>query len=467
MPGILFLQTDWLDRLGIMYLSAALKARGIGAQVVITRSPRTLLKEAQRVEPELVAVSLAGAGHQAALDLLAKARPFLKPKVVLGGPHPTFFPEALAHPAVDFIIRGEAEDSLPGLIFSLRQGQGLERVPSLGYKQDGRNRFNPPGKLSEDLDQVPFPDRRLYFRYGYYRRMGMQRVLTCRGCPYNCAYCFNAALREYYRGQGKYVRQRSATNVIAELKQMRHFTRTVNFADDSFGLNREFADEFLDQYPREIGLPFIVNLRPEQVDQDFASRLARAGCYCAQVGIESGNDQLREQLLGRKVSKEEIRAAVRRLKEQGVKVLSYNMLGLPGEGLDQGLETIALNRELEVDFPRFSIFQPYPGTALGEEAVRKGLASRQDLEQNLSGSYFRQSPLKSPETRLLENLHKLYALAIRCPGAERMIKKLVKLPANPLFQTVFLVSIAAQYRRATNRSLRETVEYGLRNLALY
>jgi len=467
MPGALFLQTDWLDHLGPLYLSAFLKSRGIPAGIIITRSAKRLIKEVERTQPEIVAVSLSSAGHRIALDLLQEAKAALKIPVILGGPHPTFFPEALASPAVDFIIRGEAEESFYQLILALRQGRDFARVNGLGYKKDGELKFNPAGKLDEDLDQIPFPDRSLYSRYGYYRRVQVQRVITCRGCPYNCSYCFNASLKDFYRDSGKYVRQRSAQNVIAELKAILSQTRTVNFADDSFGLDRNFADEFLDRYGKEIRLPFIVNLRPEQVSQDYAKKLAQAGCYSAQIGIEAGNDELRERVLDRKVSKEEIRSAVRYLQDQGIKVLSYNMLGLPGESLEQGFETIRFNRELKVEFPRVSIFQPYPGTELGKEMVRKGWANDQELFNNLSGTYFNKSVLKMPEIRELENLQKLFAPAIRSAALEPLIKKLIKLPGNPLYEMIFLFSIAAQYQKATNRSLPETIEYGFKNLALY
>ena len=467
MPGVLFLQSDWLERLGTLYLSAFLKTKNIPSNIIITRSPKKLSEEIERLKPALLAVSIASAGHQAMLEFLREAKPQIKIPVVAGGPHPTFFPEALADPALDFIIRGEGEESLQQLFLAHKDGSGFDQVPALGYKKDGGLKFNAPSKLLEDIDQLPFPDRALYFQYGYFRRLRMQRVLTCRGCPFNCAYCFNAALKEFYKGCGKYVRQRSPENVIAELKSILPKSDTFNFADDSFGLNRGFADEFLARYQAEIKRPFIVNLRPEQVDAELAKKLGDAGCYCAQVGIESGNDRLREQLLGRKVSKEEIRAAVRLLHERGLKVLSYNMLGLPGETLENGFETVRLNSEMKIDFPRFSIFQPYPGTRMGEDAVANGLANKEELLKNLSGSYFHKSVLKMPGIRELENLQKLFAPAVKFPGLEPLLKKLAKLPPNPVFELIFLSSIAAQYRKATNRSFTETIEYGFRNLSLY
>jgi len=467
MPGILFLQTDWLEHLGPLYLAGFLRAKGVKAGLLISRSPKKILYEISRARPDLLGVSLASAGHKSILNLLAKIKALSQIPILLGGPHPTFFPEALANPAIDFIIRGEAEESLEQLMTALGNNLSLEKVPGLGYKQNGQLKYNQPARLLENLDQIPFPDRSLYLRYGFFRRLSMRRVITCRGCPFHCRYCFNAPLREFYQGCGKYVRQRSPENIIAELKELKAISRTINFVDDSFGLNRQIALELFARYRKEIGLPFIINLRPEQVDPELAKALSQAGCWCAQIGIESGNDRLRENVLGRKISKEQIQSAVHCLQEQKIKILSYNMLGIPGENLDQGFETIRLNRELKIEFPRFSIFQPYPGTELGEEIVRKGLAKREDLLDKFSASYFHQSPLKLPEIRKLENLQKLFLPAIRFASLEPLIKNLARLPRNPLFDLIFLSALALQYRRATNLSISETLEYGLKNLSLY
>jgi len=466
MPEVLFLQFDWFEHLGILYLSAYLKERGIKTALLITRSPKKLVKKVNQLQPRLLAISLLSAGYKKPLEILEKAKAQLNCPVVVGGSHPTFFPEVLSHPALDFIIRGEGEESLYLLVQALKGEISLKEVPGLGYKSEGELKYNPLGNLVEELDSLPFPNRKLYFGYGYYRRLGMRRVITARGCPYSCRYCYNARLRSFYPGQ-KYFRQRSAENVIRELKEMRSYTRVVNFVDDSFGINPEFRREFLERYAQEVKLPFIVNLRPELVDKEFAGLLARAGCYCAQLGIESGDEALRQKLLGRKTRDEQIISAVHYLKELGIKILAYNMLALPGESLEQGLKTIQLNQKLGVDFPRFSIFQPYPGTELAEELVREGKASQNQLLKALEGSYFHSSPLESREIKNLENLQKFSSLLIKFPGLEPAVKKLVLLRSNPVFDLVFLLSMAFQYKQATARSLRETLELGIRNLSLY
>jgi len=467
MSKILFLQNNWLEHLGPLYLSAFLKEKGIDSYILITHSPQKLVKKLNQLKPDLLAISLTSAGHSLVLNLLQKAKPDLKIPIVLGGPHPTFFPEVLAHPAVDFIIRGEAEQSLYLLVKALQEKEDIKNVPGLGYKENEQLKFNQIAPLIENLDELPFPNRALYFNYRFYRRLKMRRVITCRGCPYSCRYCYNAQLRELYQGLGKYLRQRSVENVISELKSLVPITKTINIVDDSFGLNKNFREEFLERYPKEVGLPFIVNLRPEQIDFNLAKKLRRAGCYCAQVGIETGNDELREQLLGRQIKKDQIRQAVQYLKQQGIKVLTYNMLGLPGETIKQGFETIKLNQELNIDFPRFSLFQPYPGTEIAELLVQKGMVKREELLKNLSPSYFHKSPLLSPEINALSNLQKIYALAIKLPKLEKIFKKLIQLKPNPVFDLIFLISIALQYQKATNHTLPETFELGFRNLALY
>lgn len=466
MPDVLFIQTDWLEHLGVLYLSAYLKSQGIKTDIIISRSPKRIIKAVEAQKPKLLAVSLSSAGHSWILNLLEKVKAKTNVPVVAGGPHPTFFPEVLAHPSLDFIIRGEGEESLYLLVLALAGKVNFDEIAGLGYKTP-EIKINPLGNLLHNLDDLPFPDRLLYFKYPYYRRLGMRRVISARGCPFSCRYCYNAQLRKLYAGKGKYLRQRSVENIIAELNQIKPYAKAINFVDDSFGINKDFREEFLQRYAREIRLPFIVNLRPELVDERFASLLSNAGCWCAQIGIETADEKMREEILGRKITQEQIISAVRYLKEKNIKVLSYNMLALPNETLEQGLNTILFNQKLKIDFPRFSIFQPYPGTELGDELVRKGIISKEELFKSLTASYFYSSPLKGKEIKSLINLHKLYPVLIKFPQSERLIRKLVKLPPNPLYHLFFLLAMAIQYKKATYRSLRETLELGIKNLSLY
>ena len=467
MATVLLIQTEWFEHLGLLYLAAFVRRRGHRPALRVLRQPGLLQAAVAELEPEVVAFSATTGMHRRVLELARGLRPVFPGLILLGGPHPTYFPEVIQDPGLDLICRGEGEMPLAELLDALDQGRDFSGLPGLWIKREGRVIENPPADLIEDLDSLPFPDRGLLEQAdAFFGRSAMRRVVTMRGCPYRCAYCYNGTLQDLLHGHGRYLRQRSVENVLAELRTLPG-PKTINLVDDTFGVKRDWALEFLGRYAREFGWPLIVNARIELLDEELIRALKAANCHCVQIGLESGDAEIREQVLGRKLSEEKILAAGEALHRHGLKFLTYNMIGLPEETLDQALATLALNGRLRADYPRVSIFQPYPRTALGDQARALGLVAPDYAADQVSESYFRHSVLRRPDIRRFENLHKLFWPAIRWPRLQPVIRALTRLPRNPLFDLIFLFSIGLQYRSATNRPLGETWRLGWKNLRAY
>jgi radical SAM superfamily enzyme YgiQ (UPF0313 family) len=467
MATVLLIQTEWFEHLGLLYLASYARDRGHRSELRVLRRPRPLQAAVAELKPQVVAFSATTGLHRRVLDLARTLRPYYPGLVLLGGAHPTYFPEVIQDPGLDLICRGEGEKPLAELLDCLDQGRDFSGVPGLWVKRAGQVTENPPADLIEDLDSIPFPDRSLLERADpFFHRSAMRRLVTMRGCPYRCAYCYNGTLQDLLHGHGRYLRQRSVENVLAELRTLPG-PRTINLVDDTFGVKREWALEFLDRYGREFGWPLIVNARVELLDEELIRALKTANCHCVQIGLESGDAKIREQVLGRKVAEEKILAAGAALHRHGLKFLTYNMIGLPEETLDQALATLALNGRLQVDYPRVSIFQPYPRTALGDQARALGLVAPDYAADQVAESYFRRSVLRRPDIHRFENLHKLFWPAIRWPRLQPLVRALTRLPHNPLFDLIFLFSIGVQYRAATNRPRGETLELGWKNLRAY
>ncbi len=469
MARITFVQTEWFEHLGLLSLAAYVRAGGHQVDLALGRNPRKVLPAIMESDPDMVALTATTGVHRTALKIAEKLRDCFSGPIIMGGPHPTFFPEVIQHHGLDAICRGEGEVPLTELLFRLDQKQSLNDVPGLWVKENGNIVKNPLPDLIADLDSVPFPAHDLLSKADpFFQRPGMRRVMAGRGCPYHCTYCFNNAMQELVRGKGPYVRLRSADNVMAEVKELAaKGAETINFVDDTFGLKRSWTLELVGRLGSEVGLPYIVNLRPEQVDAELASALASSGCYCVQLGVESADASVRKELLARDVSDHELEEAAVLIKSHGIRLLTYNMVGIPGETLEDASRTLEWNARLGVDFPRVSIFQPYPRTVLGEKTLGELNNGSKDPSESVSESYFRRSPLCGREYRNIENLQKLFMLYIRYPRLRRFILLLSKLPANPCFDLVFLVSMGSQYRRATNRGIRETILLGFRNLVAY
>ncbi|MGD8268493.1 MAG: radical SAM protein, partial [Desulfobacterales bacterium] len=163
--------------------------------------------------------------------------------VVLGGHHPTALPERLlAHPAVDFVLRGDGEASLPKLVHALVNRSSLTSVPGIGFRRaDGTYHLAPPAFVP-DLDRLPFPAYDLIQAPFYARHHKASLMLsTSRGCPLNCSYCCTgAASRIPYR-------RRSVGHVMQEIRRAadKMAIGFIDFEDENISLNRNWLRSLL------------------------------------------------------------------------------------------------------------------------------------------------------------------------------------------------------------------------------
>jgi len=232
----------------------------------------------------------------------------------------------------------------------------------------------------------------------------------------------------------------------------------VWFLDANFVANRRWLEAFGPRYARRIGLPFFCKLRPEQATVPVVRRLVEAGCTAAGVGIESGSARIRREWLGRRGSDRAILDGCGRLKSHGIKLLPFNMLGLPGESFDDALRTLALNVACGTDYAATTIYQPYPETELARRCVAEG---RFDGDfDTLQYSYFAESPLRFSSQRerdRVTNLQRLFSYAVEFPEVRSRIRQLTARPANLLFRYLFEARHDWAMRRGFYRPFRRGV----------
>jgi radical SAM superfamily enzyme YgiQ (UPF0313 family) len=270
-----------------------------------------------------------------------------------------------------------------------------------------------------------------------------------------------------YSGKGKYVRIRTIDNVIGECLGLKRTTdvRTIYFADDVFGMSKKWLYEFLPVYKQEVGLPFICLVRADIVasDRDYAFRLAEGGCKSVFFGVESGNEALRNKVLVKQLSDAQIEEAAKNLHDAGIPFRTYNIVGLPGETLDDAFSTVELNIRIKADYPWCSVFSPFPGTALTSLAIREGYLDRDFDPDNLMRSFFTDSPLKIEAIEQLQNLQKFFQTAVLIPAAFPVIKRLIRLPCNIFFTLWFGLVYFFVYLRSERRGFWKTLKFGLKN----
>jgi radical SAM superfamily enzyme YgiQ (UPF0313 family) len=282
-------------------------------------------------------------------------------------------------------------------VSALQEGKDVTHIPNLWLRQGENLVKNPLRPLIANLDELPFADRELFgFDQILGKNDGWVDMMAGRGCPYGCSYCCNPILRERFSGLGKYVRFRSVENVLSEIRLLtsHYVVKTLNFQDDVFTLDRDWTLQFCQAYRKQFSFPFWINTRVERVnDEEMVAALAHAGCRGVRIGIESGNEKLRAEILKRRMSNDEIRQAFALANKHGLNVYTCNMLGVPGETAAMIEETIALNRELEPADLQFSVFYPYPMTELYDLCAREGYLGE---GETLPSYYERKSILHLP-----------------------------------------------------------------------
>ncbi len=451
---VLFIYKDvtLTEPLGVLYLAAALRRAGHETALALA-DRRSFAQDVQEFDADVLAYSVTTGYHQYYVGLNRELRAVLKKPVlsVFGGAHATFFPEFVEEEGVDVVCRGEGEKAIVELVDRLARGDDYRSIPNLWVKENGVVHQNDVGPLVADLDALPFPARDILYDYDkYMRNVTMKHFFPMRGCPYLCTYCFNHKYNQLYRGKGKVLRWRSVDNVLAEIEDVRerYPLKFVRFLSDNFTNGKEWVADFADKYRRRVGLPFHCNVRANMVDEKVARDLARAGCVSVLLGIETGDDAVRNELLKRNMSRETIVAACRYLRENGVNVYASNMIGLPGETFEQALETLRLNQECRPAFAWSALFMPYPRTELTEYAVQHGYF---DGDPNAVFRTFHDHSVlrfeNETEERMLSNLHKLFGVMVEWPFLARLARPLCKLPPNPLYKLIFTLWYGYTNRR--------------------
>jgi radical SAM superfamily enzyme YgiQ (UPF0313 family) len=249
--------------------------------------------------------------------------------------------------------------------------------------------------------------------------------------------------------------------VIEELRGVKdeYGLELVYFQDDTWVLNKKWLYEFLPRYKKEVGLPFIAYVRANMVDDELAFKLKDAGCRVVDMGVETGDETRRNAILRKGITDNDLVTAARLFRKYKLRFRTTNMLGLPGETLNDAFKTLEVNITLKPDFSWCSIFQPFPKLELTEVALKGGYVSDRDISK-IGGSY-KESLLKMSDIERMVNLQKFFILTVKYPLLRPMVKLLIRFPRNILYNLIGFLSYAVMYYRYTGTSfirlLREAV----------
>ena len=293
----------------------------------------------------------------------AVKRALPRARVVVGGHHATELPEAVMQcRAVDFVLRGEGEVSMPVLAQKLREGGDVSTVPGIVYRTSSDGIHVGPPAVMGDLDDYPLPavhliDRRFYGR----KSMGSAVVTASRGCPLSCSYCSTgASSRIRYR-------RRSVARVLEEIQKALWEDQAgfIDFEDENISMDRRWFLELLRGIGelargRDVELRAMNGLFPPTLDAEVIRAMKGAGFKVLNLSLgTTSHAQLKA--FRRPDATVGLDQAVIHAAANGLDAVGYIIVGAPGqEPLDSVADLLYLARR-EI-LAAVSVYYPAPGS---------------------------------------------------------------------------------------------------------
>lgn len=360
--------------IGLAYIGSVLIEQGYTVAALDLggeeRDPLRRVEESLRREaPSIVGISCRTPEYPAALAIARLAKEAGDVKVIAGGPHVTFLPrESLAGGEIDVVVRGEGEESIVELARCFLDGKGeLGSIKGIAYREDGEACVTPVRSPERDLDSLPFPARSLFAPLTAYRFPG--GLSSSRGCPAGCIFCSVRSLC------GRQIRLRKAERVFEESRLLleKHGVWYVNYLDDIFTLHRP-RTLALCRMLRSLGVAWSCATRVNSVDGELLREMKAAGCRDINYGVESGSQRILDSI-GKEITKEQVRKAVRFTADAGIIPLCSFMIPHPMDDRDSVRETMdfmdelnRMNADISINFT-----VPFPGTELYLNRKRYGI----------------------------------------------------------------------------------------------
>jgi len=396
--------------LSLGFLAGYLIERGVRPTIIDEQleylSPQKIKDIFRNKENIIVGLSCLTAGAQRAYELagwIKDASPGAL--IVYGGVHATVLPEeAFERGHADVVVCAEGEETLHELIQAHEKGDSFEKVKGIFYRRDGQVINTAPRPVIEDLNTLPA------FPYYLFEDNGAQydfgNLISSRGCPFECIFCSQRSI------SGRRYRYRSAQNVLKELDTLiyTYGQKNIIFNDDNFVVSRQHVFDVCEMmiarnYPDNIS--FLAMARTDMVDGRMLELMKRAGFKNIVYGLETGSERLMA-MIKKKATLADSRRALELTRQAGLGSISSFILGLPTETHEESLQTIKFAKSLPLDFTRFNLLVPYPGTEIYERIKKEGRNFKNDWNNFITVAGFGNVPLAYiPQGRTEKEMRRL------------------------------------------------------------
>ena len=351
--------------IGVYYVGAVLAEHGFDVEALnwydANGRPEEIERALRDKKPDIIGFSILNANRWGAIDI-ARIAKRIDPRVVtvFGGVGATFLWEHfLTHfPEVDFVIRGEGEQSFLALANALgaRKQELLENVPGLAFRKDGKIVANSEPCLIPSLDELPNPAKRFRF----------QHVASSRGCYGKCAFC---GAPKMWRGK---IRFHSPHAFVDQLEALyRNGISFFYFSDDTLTVNKQrIIDICKEILTRNLSVSWFAIARVDHIDEMTLYWMRKAGCIQISYGIESGSEKIRKAL-NKDLKTKDIVRAFELTRRYGIMARAYFIYGSPGETEETIQESIDLMKTIQPLSAIFYMLELFPGNQLYEDYQRK------------------------------------------------------------------------------------------------
>lgn len=394
--------------LGMMYLGAVLESRGHEVflhdcavegyerqipldqrMIDIGESDEQIENYLKDIRPEIVGISILFSNLSLQAHRIAAISKSLFPKVpvVIGGNHVNAKAEEMMRrdPSIDFAMIRECDFTFASLVECLKAGHDHKQIPGIVYRQGDALVRNRNAGTVRQMDDLPFPARHLinmekYFKIGKFhnpfsKHPRVANVMCSRGCPENCSFCTTPEM------WGQTIRWRSPQNVADEIKSVidDYGVGEIQFEDDTLTLNRKNLLELCDliepfriKWNTVNGIKVNYHSKDPEVQDHMFQRMADAGCYQVCLAIESGNQELLDNLIQKNLDLAVVPQTIESAKKAGIQVHSFFMVGFPGETMEDMEATVEYAGTLDLDSYSLSLYNPLPGTRLFDYSKQNG-----------------------------------------------------------------------------------------------
>ena len=353
--------------LGLAYIASVLKQDHevkIVDSNILNYTIEDVKEELRSFYPDVVGITSVTPSIYQAYEVAETARSVREDcTVVLGGPHATFLPRETLKECkyVDIIVRGEGEETTKELVETIEKGKDLDKVKGITFRKRNEIIDVEPRPFIKNIDDIPFPSRDLLPMHLYnVNGVKYTTMMTSRGCPFQCSFCSSSRLF------GGYWRGRSPENVFEEMKSIceEYDIGNVGFMDDTFTLDQKRAERICDGIIKQRwDISWGASSRVDTLSKKLVEKMKRAGCWILFLGIESGTQKTLDAV-GKRITIEQVKKAVKIVKDAGIQVLGSFIIGFPQDTIGTIKETINFAKSLDIDYAEFSILTPYPGTQI-------------------------------------------------------------------------------------------------------